>query len=238
MQLPPEWAQDVPVKGKGRYLIPDEVAQRTFWEKHLLAVGFGRRSWIERAESTGEAIGYITKVAGHHEQSVRRMGKRVARTTGEIVKLTQLPMNAPSRFRRLRAGKGFLPPRRKNPAVTGTLLRRTFDRHDGTPMVMPLHEIKDAEVRAISAEACYHEHDLWEAERESARTLVGIVTEAMSWRGPVTTWSRRIERIGINAIEKGSTLSVVGARTVRKGRQLGLFKPTLHVDTNGAEIPR
>ncbi len=53
------------------------------------------------------------KLAGLHDASV-----------GELAKVTQIPSNAPERFRRLRTGKGFLPPRVCNPEVTGVLVRR------------------------------------------------------------------------------------------------------------------
>lgn len=65
---------------------------------------------------------------------------------GELAKMTQLPTTAPIRFRRVRAGKNFLPPRRKNPLYTGTLLRR---RPDQTGIsVSPIHRVRDCPVVA------------------------------------------------------------------------------------------
>jgi hypothetical protein len=55
----------------------------------------------------------LVKLAGHHDDSV-----------GELAKITQTPTNAPVRFRRLRSGRGFLPPRHHDPSVTGVLVRR------------------------------------------------------------------------------------------------------------------
>lgn len=75
--------------------------------------GWGRQSTAEAARSSEAVAGYVVKLAGHHDASV-----------GELAKITQAPLNAPERFRRLRSGKGFLPPRRSNPAVTGCLVRR------------------------------------------------------------------------------------------------------------------
>lgn len=79
----------------------------------ILASGWGPQSTAEAARSADAIAGYIVKMAGLHDASV-----------GELAKITQAPMNAPARFRRLRSGKGFLPPRRVNPEVTGCLVRR------------------------------------------------------------------------------------------------------------------
>ena len=75
--------------------------------------GWGRQSTAEAARSSEAVAGYVVKLAGNHDASV-----------GELAKITQAPLCAPERFRRLRSGKGFLPPRRSNPAVTGCLVRR------------------------------------------------------------------------------------------------------------------
>jgi len=75
--------------------------------------GWGRQSTAEAARSSEAIAGYVVKLAGHHDASV-----------GELAKITQAPLNAPERFRRLRSGKGFLPPRQHNEAVTGCLVRR------------------------------------------------------------------------------------------------------------------
>jgi hypothetical protein len=58
-------------------------------------------------------LAYGTKLAGMHDDSL-----------GELAKVTQAPLCAPARFRRFRCGKGFLPPRRSNPEVTGCMVRR------------------------------------------------------------------------------------------------------------------
>lgn len=96
-------------------------------EAHAVACGFGVVSSLEVARSSEAVAGYLTKLAGEMDQ-----------TTGELAKLTQLPIFAPVRFRRLRSGKGFLPPRRKNPEYTGTMLRRSVGDW-GFAQVDPLH---------------------------------------------------------------------------------------------------
>ncbi len=75
--------------------------------------GWGLQSTAEAARSSEAIAGYVVKLAGQHDASV-----------GELAKITQAPLNAPERFRRLRSGKGFLPPRYKDETVTGSLVRR------------------------------------------------------------------------------------------------------------------
>lgn len=75
--------------------------------------GWGIESTAEAARSSDAVAGYLMKLIGLHDASV-----------GELAKITQAPLNAPERFRRLRSGKGFLPPRHFNPEVTGCLVRR------------------------------------------------------------------------------------------------------------------
>lgn len=75
--------------------------------------GWGYQSTAEAARDIDAVIGYGVKLAGLHDTSI-----------GELAKVTQCPLNAPERFRRLRSGKGFFPPRISDPTVTGCLMRR------------------------------------------------------------------------------------------------------------------
>lgn len=100
--------------------------------EHATDVGWGVQSTAEACDNDDAVASYIVKLAGDGDRAV-----------GEVAKLSQLPTMAPERFRRLRAGKGFLPPRRKNPDFTGTLVRRTTDS-DGHPLVLPLHKVPEA----------------------------------------------------------------------------------------------
>lgn len=113
--------------------------------------GWGVQSTGEGARNLEAAAGYIVKIAGLADK-----------TAGEVAKLTQLPMTAPERFRRLRSGKGFLPPREKSEGVTGTLVRRER-QPDGTYLVLPLHNVSAAMVDDV-ASCCYHEEDVAHAE--------------------------------------------------------------------------
>lgn len=77
------------------------------------AAGWGKQSTAECARDIDAVTGYMVKLAGLHEGSI-----------GELAKFCQAPLNAKERFRRFRCGRGFLPPRIKDPEVTGCLVRR------------------------------------------------------------------------------------------------------------------
>lgn len=81
--------------------------------------GWGVQSTMEQARSKGSLAGYVVKVAGETDKSYGALA-------GEVSKMTQIPENAPKGMRRLRSGKGFLPPRRVS-GRTGVCL----DRRDG-----------------------------------------------------------------------------------------------------------
>lgn len=90
----------------------------------VTGAGFGWQSTLELAASSDKVVGYVVKVARHHDQ-----------TLGEVSKLTQLPRMAPARFRRLRSGKGFLPQRNgPDGSHTGCLAMRKM-AGDGTPFI-------------------------------------------------------------------------------------------------------
>lgn len=129
------------------------------------SAGWGRQSTGERVRSLESLAGYIVKLAGMAEESMGRF-------THEIAKITQRPLTAPERFRRLRSGKGFLPPRRKNPDVTGTLVRRQREL-DGTVTAIPLHKVPGETVPHVLA-CCYAEEDIAHAElARRTRVFVG-----------------------------------------------------------------
>jgi hypothetical protein len=142
--------------------------------------GFGLRSTAECARTPDAALGYICKVAGKTDETI-----------GELSKLTQLPNAAPFRFRRLRSGRGFLPPRNCNPQLTGTLVRRQ-NSNDGTRDVLPLHNVKP-ELVAASEEACATEERIWYNELETAHRCARQVKQ-FGMRAvelpPVTRWFR------------------------------------------------
>jgi hypothetical protein len=144
------------------------------------ASGWGVQSTAERARSSEALAGYIVKLAGMADEGVSKF-------TGEVAKITQRPMTAPERFRRLRSGKGFLPPRRFNPEVTGTLVRRTREP-DGTVLVLPLHKVAPEYEPHVVA-CCYVEEQIAHAELQSdaLKEVIGAwaVDRAVA---PVSTW--------------------------------------------------
>lgn len=147
----------------------------------VTGAGWGLISTAERARSAEESLGYITKTAGKVDESI-----------GELSKLCQLPTNAPFRFRRLRAGKGFLPPRKKSTELTGTLVRRQ-NSQDGTRDVLPLHNVKGANV-AHSEECCATEERIWYSELETAHRCARQVRQyglAAVEVPAVTHWLRK-----------------------------------------------
>ena len=158
----------------------------------VVNAGWGVLSTAECAKSRDESLGYICKVAGKADESI-----------GEIAKLTQLPLSAPFRFRRIRSGKGFLPKRRKSDAVTGTLVRRQagYWGYD----VMPLHNIKGEEAIHNCENVCAIEGAIWEREREAAvrcKKQVRLYGLAAIEPPPVTRWIRGV-RLAYTAPDRG-----------------------------------
>lgn len=108
-----------------------------WFKDHADACGFGNQVFLERARTKQQVAGYVVKLAdmavaaeaAEGEEApdldaVRKAGEHTARsgkTVGEVVKLSQLPRNAPKGFRRLRASPRFLPPPPKNEEWTGEL---------------------------------------------------------------------------------------------------------------------
>lgn len=125
----------------------DQVLVQDELRACVVGAGWGVQSTAERGRSKEALAGYITKLAG-----------LAGSTAGEVAKITQAPTVAPERFRRLRAGKNFLPPRMSDPEVTGTLVRR-YHLHHG-PTVLPIHNVKGEDARAEVAACCEQEERL------------------------------------------------------------------------------
>lgn len=106
---------DVSMGREHMVMTPDGPESRT------VMASWGIESTAEAARNRDALAGYIVKLSSEAGQ-VDRHG--VARTVGEVAKMCQAPSNARMKLRRLRAGKGFLPPRRKDPEWTGVLIRR------------------------------------------------------------------------------------------------------------------
>ena len=89
-------------------------------KRAALAAGFGYSLSAEVPRSMGALTSYIVKTAGETEDRIRQRAE-AARTVGEVTKLSQLPVNAPPHFRRLRSSPGFLPPVVRSLQWTGRL---------------------------------------------------------------------------------------------------------------------
>ena len=103
-----------------------------------LGTGWGPVGYAAPAASTPERLaGYLVKV-----------GARMERQIGEVSKLCQAPTNARMKLRRIRAGKGFIQPLKKNPEWTGIMLRRQITQ--GVPELDERGRvIKRARARAV-----------------------------------------------------------------------------------------
>jgi hypothetical protein len=144
----------------------DQVLVKDELRACVVGAGWGPQSTAERGRSKEALAGYITKLSG-----------LAGSTAGEVAKITQAPTQAPERFRRLRSGKNFLPPRRVDPEVTGTLVRRYYLQHG--PTVLPIHKVKGEDAQREVAACCYHEEqlivgELAEAEHARLMTRFGL----------------------------------------------------------------
>lgn len=84
-----------------------------FMQELIVPVGFGMQCWVEPMRSAEAMGGYLTKLG--------------MELTGAGVK-NQVPVNAPRHFRRIRATRKLLPPRTKNPEITGQLFKICYDK--------------------------------------------------------------------------------------------------------------
>lgn len=125
-----------------------------------MQTGWGAQSVAERGRSTEALVSYIAKLAGMADA-----------TMGELAKLSQTPVAAKQGFRRLRSGKGFLPPRRKNPDYTGTLIRRLPDQRRSAYAAVPLVVLRDPVARHVSSMLLELEEDRMHREWRARQPL-------------------------------------------------------------------
>jgi hypothetical protein len=90
----------------------------------LVDSGYGPVATLESVRSIDAAAAYVTKTAGAFDA-----------VAGEVVKASQLPMHAPVRMRRVRSGKGFLPPKDSRTGAGVGMLCLTSQTSDGSPHV-------------------------------------------------------------------------------------------------------
>jgi hypothetical protein len=140
----PQWAAELRKTQPKEWLFDDDL------QHHAQATGWGWRCTAEpvRLGNVNKLAGYLVKLAG-----------RTDAMHGELAKACQLPVMAPRHFRRLRAGKGFLVPRRRKPGYTGTIVRRKWTEH-GDELVLPLVLSTDPEYMQRVREVCEREQRL------------------------------------------------------------------------------
>jgi len=153
--------------------------------RHAIESGWGLRSTAEGARDVNAVSSYLVKLAGQADQHI-----------GELAKLTQAPTNAPERFRRLRSGKGFLPPVRKNPAWTGALLRRYYDPQwgyiaqafRGKKVVAPQRQEVLVQCEAIDSREFLRELEHIHEQQRLGNARAGpIIGPVSRWRNGVLT---------------------------------------------------
>lgn len=100
--------------------------------RHAEACGFGWSSTAEAVRAPAIQSAGVSALAGY----IAKVAKRADKLHAEVAKLTQLPLQAPKNFRRVRAGKHFLVPKRTS-GCTGCVVRRVWT-HEGDQVVEPL----------------------------------------------------------------------------------------------------
>lgn len=87
-----------------------------WWRDLVAGCGFGARASLAHVVSKEHAASYCTKVEKGAQPVPDALG-------AEVVKLSQLPLAAPKRTRRIRTSRRFLPPLVVNPEISGRLVR-------------------------------------------------------------------------------------------------------------------
>jgi hypothetical protein len=131
---------------------------RSRWlEPAAKACGFGFRTWLEPMRHADAMAAYLVKLAG------------------EIGKKSQVPIDAPAHFRRLRATRGFLPPRRTNPDITGRLIRKEVEEIEALGL-SPLPAFRGIPREVDRSEA--GAEDRWYAELDVSEIEPGVFSYA------------------------------------------------------------
>ncbi|MCK4792280.1 MAG: hypothetical protein KAV87_51600 [Desulfobacteraceae bacterium] len=88
-------------------------ATRRDARKAAIRSGFGKVFWIDNVDmsKSENMAGYLAKLGADAQD--------VGKVAGELGKVSQVPLAAPKRFRRLRASRGLLPKKYKNEEITG-----------------------------------------------------------------------------------------------------------------------
>lgn len=167
--------------------------------RHALDCGFGPQSTLEVAKNKQALAGYIAKTAKrtndiHRNLTEWKSPKRCA-ITGELVKLSQLPVQAPKNFRRVRSGKGFLPPRHKSEDWTGAVVRR-WTTYEGDQQAESLvRSYQDETLGEQVQEVVQAEQRMaWAEEDQRAKLTTGYREFARAMGIPLAVGPSRVHR--------------------------------------------
>jgi hypothetical protein len=154
------------VRELGERVVNDNVLRDV-----LLASGFGYVAHLSAPRSEEALAGYITKVA-----------HKFGAVAGEVAKLSQLPITAPTNYHRLRTSKGFLPAAEKNANVTGWIVNNATG--------MPLRPLTPQQQAILDRNWRRDEHDQeqvhvqpWMGRRLAVDSLAVLVSGRVSARG-------------------------------------------------------
>lgn len=124
---------------------------------HAEACSIGWSSTLEAVDSKDRGRADLDQIAGY----IAKAAKRSDKIHGEIAKLSQLPLQAPKNFRRVRAGKGFLPPKRKDERYTGAIVRSRWTREGDQEAESLVKRYKCPVLAAQVEEVVQKEQAIW-----------------------------------------------------------------------------
>lgn len=131
---------------------------RSRWlERNAKACGFGMRTYLDVVRDHDAMSTYIVKLAG------------------EMGKSCQVPLDAPSHFRRLRSSPGLLPSRPKNPEITGKLTRREVEEVEALGL-SPLPAFRGVPREVDRSEA--GAEDRWYSTLDATEVEPGVIEYA------------------------------------------------------------
>jgi len=130
--------------------------------------GFGWSSTLEAADAANRDRADLDAIAGY----VAKVAKKADRLHAEVAKVTQLPLAAPKNFRRVRAGKGFLPPKRKSEEYTGAIVRVRWTRDGDQEAESLVRNYRDPDFAELVGDVVAREQQLaWDAETLRSQRL-------------------------------------------------------------------
>lgn len=99
--------------------------------RHAMATGFGKVFYLAPMKNQEAMAAYFVKLCG------------------EVSKMSQAPMKAPSKFQRFRSSNGLLPPIRKDPEYTGELVQVPADIAKRMPAHRPMLKAEIARINKL-----------------------------------------------------------------------------------------